>query len=134
MALGITIVMFTRNGVHDLHRYLGVGQMHISSRTPEGTPNRCPICGATLRIEPSKPAGDAPCPQCGALLWFNGASPSGRRRANVKWPFIIGTVAAVAAGVVAAFFLGWNGVLGLGPTEFIVLIVLAVLLFGRRLP
>jgi predicted RNA binding protein YcfA (HicA-like mRNA interferase family) len=108
--------------------------MQISSRTPEGTPNRCPICGATPRIEPSKPAGDAPCPQCGALLWFNGATSSARRRAKAKWPFVLGTVAAAAASVIAAFFVGWNGMLGLGPTEFTALIVLAVLLFGRTLP
>jgi hypothetical protein len=44
--------------------------MVISSRTPEGQPNHCPVCGADLRIEPSDPAGDAPCPQCGLLLWF----------------------------------------------------------------
>jgi hypothetical protein len=44
--------------------------MVISSRTPEGDPNRCPICGNDLRIEPSKPTLDAPCPHCGHLLWF----------------------------------------------------------------
>src|SRR6516165_2349922 len=44
--------------------------MVISSRTPEGLPNHCPVCGSDLRIEPSDPAGDAPCPQCGHLLWF----------------------------------------------------------------
>lgn len=44
--------------------------MVISSRTPEGTPNRCPVCGDRLKIEPSNPAGDAPCPRCGHLLWF----------------------------------------------------------------
>jgi anti-anti-sigma factor len=44
--------------------------MVISSRTPEGTPNDCPVCGAHLKIEPSTPAGDAPCPCCGHLLWF----------------------------------------------------------------
>jgi serine/threonine protein kinase len=44
--------------------------MIISSRTPEGLPNRCPVCGTNVRIEPSNPAGDAPCPQCGHLLWF----------------------------------------------------------------
>lgn len=42
----------------------------ISSRTPEGSPNHCPTCGATICIEPSQPEGDAPCPNCGALLWF----------------------------------------------------------------
>jgi anti-sigma B factor antagonist len=44
--------------------------MVISSRTPEGQPNQCPVCGSLLNIEPSDPAGDAPCPRCGHLLWF----------------------------------------------------------------
>jgi acyl carrier protein len=42
----------------------------ISSRTPEGVPNHCPICGKSVCIEPSHPPGDAPCPNCGTLLWF----------------------------------------------------------------
>lgn len=42
----------------------------ISSRTPEGSPNRCPVCQTTLRIEPTPGTYDAPCPACGALLWF----------------------------------------------------------------
>ena len=44
--------------------------MVIASRTPEGTPHRCPICRNAVRIEPSHPPGDAPCPHCGQLLWF----------------------------------------------------------------
>ena len=44
--------------------------MSISSRTPEGLPNRCPVCGVDLIIDPSIPPGDAPCPNCGSLLWF----------------------------------------------------------------
>jgi acyl carrier protein len=44
--------------------------MTISSRTPEGLPNRCPVCGNAVCIEPSAPLGDAPCPACGTLLWF----------------------------------------------------------------
>jgi len=44
--------------------------MEPSSRTPEGLPNRCPICGKEIAIDPSMPAGDAPCPHCGHLLWF----------------------------------------------------------------
>jgi len=44
--------------------------MNVSARTPEGDPNRCPICGNALRIDPSRPPGDAPCPKCGILLWF----------------------------------------------------------------
>lgn len=43
--------------------------MVISSRTPEGSPNCCPVCGNTVRIEPSL-FGEAPCPCCGYLLWF----------------------------------------------------------------
>lgn len=43
----------------------------ISSRTPEGSPNRCPICQAMICVEPSQPPGDAPCPHCGNLLWFS---------------------------------------------------------------
>jgi acyl carrier protein len=42
----------------------------ISSRTPEGQPNRCPVCCKEVRIEASKLFGDAPCPNCGCLLWF----------------------------------------------------------------
>jgi acyl carrier protein len=49
-----------------------------SSRTPEGTPNRCPVCKKALEIEPSLPFGDAPCPHCGCLLWFV-TSASGTR-------------------------------------------------------
>lgn len=46
--------------------------MNPSSRTPEGTPHRCPICGESVRIEASTyPTRDAPCPHCGHLLWFN---------------------------------------------------------------
>ncbi len=46
--------------------------MVISSRTPEGTPNYCPICRKSICLEPSIPFGDAPCPNCGSLLWFIG--------------------------------------------------------------
>jgi acyl carrier protein len=52
--------------------------MSISSRTPEGFPNRCPICGAEFVLEPSQPTGDAPCPQCGQLLWWVGSSIAGK--------------------------------------------------------
>lgn len=44
--------------------------MNISSRTPEGHPNRCPLCDAFVELEPSVPFGDAPCPACGQLIWF----------------------------------------------------------------
>jgi acyl carrier protein len=44
--------------------------MMISSRTPEGLPHRCPICGNSAALEPSYPGGDACCPSCGHLLWW----------------------------------------------------------------
>lgn len=53
--------------------------MSISSRTPEGTPNRCEICGHRVRVEPSLGTLDAPCPCCGHLLWF--ARTAARRHA-----------------------------------------------------
>ena len=53
----------------------GTQAMQPSSRTPEGEPNTCPVCGQTVRIEPSRPPGDAPCPHCGHSIWF-GSSPN----------------------------------------------------------
>lgn len=44
--------------------------MTPSSRTPEGDDNTCGVCGHEVRIEPTRPPGDATCPHCGALLWF----------------------------------------------------------------
>jgi acyl carrier protein len=44
--------------------------MNVSSRTPEGLPHRCPVCGKYASVEPSFPAGDAVCPSCGHLLWW----------------------------------------------------------------
>ena len=43
----------------------------ISSRTPEGSPHQCPICGGDVALDPSEMSGDiadAPCPRCGHLL------------------------------------------------------------------
>src|SRR5689334_5883249 len=44
--------------------------MPSSTRTPEGEPNQCPVCGKVFALEPSIPLGDAPCPHCGSLVWF----------------------------------------------------------------
>jgi acyl carrier protein len=52
--------------------------MTISSRTPEGVPNHCPVCGAHVCVEPSATTGDAPCPRCGQLLWFIHLPPQAR--------------------------------------------------------
>lgn len=43
--------------------------MSISSRTPEGLPSHCPLCGCQTNLEFSDSIGDAPCPSCGHLLW-----------------------------------------------------------------
>ena len=44
--------------------------MTVSSRTPDGLPHRCPICGKRAALEPSHPGGDSVCPSCGHLLWW----------------------------------------------------------------
>ena len=45
--------------------------MTISSRTPEGLPHRCPLCGKTDATDPSPETGDTVCPCCGHLLWLD---------------------------------------------------------------
>src|SRR5205085_2796975 len=50
--------------------------MPISSRTPEGEPADCPVCGQIVVLDPSPSLGDAPCPSCGSLL-FNVPASSG---------------------------------------------------------
>ena len=46
--------------------------MPPSSRTPEGEPYLCPICGKNTQTDPSTtPIRDAPCPHCGHLLVFS---------------------------------------------------------------
>ncbi|HUT93197.1 MAG TPA: phosphopantetheine-binding protein [Thermoguttaceae bacterium] len=82
--------------------------MVISSRTPEGTPNRCPICGADVKIEPSVLFGDAPCPHCGHLLWFTNVpeprlfeheeAPGLRRRLCERLAEILGVSADAIQG------------------------------------
>ena len=43
--------------------------MSISSRTPEGQPLKCPLCGKQAAMEVSPVTGDVTCPTCGQLLW-----------------------------------------------------------------
>ena len=45
--------------------------MDVSSRTPDGMPNRCPVCGSDFALSPSTASFDAPCPNCGSLVWFS---------------------------------------------------------------
>lgn len=100
----------------------------ISSRTPEGVPNRCPLCGTDLRLEPSNPPGDAPCPNCGHLLWFypQPQAPSTQRAAQRFSLVYAFPVIAIVLLLVLQLQLSWP--------EYIVLGILAILLFGRRLP
>jgi nitrogen PTS system EIIA component len=57
--------------------------MNISSRTPEGLPGRCSICGQDVVVDPSVPPGDATCLQFGSLLWIaSGSETVGRVRAK----------------------------------------------------
>ena len=39
-----------------------------SSRTPEGIPHRCGVCGTSFQLNTSL-TGDACCPNCNALVW-----------------------------------------------------------------
>ena len=112
----------------------------ISSRTPEGVPNRCPLCGSDLRIEPSDPPGDAPCPNCGHLLWFNSQPQFSEPQISISKRFSLIYAALVLALVLLygtpflALVLLLLLELHLTWPEYLILGVLAVLLFCRRLP
>ena len=54
--------------------------MTPSSRTPEGAPHRCSVCGKNATIDDSSPIRDATCPFCGSLIWLE---PTDRVR-NVR--------------------------------------------------
>ena len=71
---------------------------NLHHERPKATINTCPVCGGHVRIEPSRPPGDAPCPHCGTLLWFAaGAIRSLDAKEAVipsssKWPCCVVTV------------------------------------------
>ena len=57
----------------------------ISSRTPEGPMQHCPICGERAAVEPSL-QGDAWCPSCGSLLgWFENKLKMEALDPNLEW-------------------------------------------------
>jgi DNA-directed RNA polymerase subunit RPC12/RpoP len=114
--------------------------MTISSRTPEGVPHRCPVCGNEARIELSTVRGDAPCPSCGSLLWLKARrQPAQIRRlmirAAIKAALVgVALIPGLSLGVIVLMgYLSIN-VLGMGVPEYAVLGIIAVVLFGRRLP
>src|SRR6266446_7294322 len=72
-------------------------QMQPSSRTPEGAPNRCPVCGHDVVLEPLLPFRDVACPFCGLLLWFPMSAASwGLQRFRITNPAIQTKAQAVA--------------------------------------
>ncbi len=72
-----------------------ISNVTISSRTPEGLPNHCPVCGSDVTIEPSIPFGDAPCPHCGVLLWFLAGSSGTRFISKDTTPDISDRIAQI---------------------------------------
>lgn len=44
--------------------------MRVSSRTPEGEPLQCQICGQRSFVLLSDPPRDSVCPNCGCLAWI----------------------------------------------------------------
>jgi hypothetical protein len=57
-----------------------------ASRTPEGDHRLCPLCAASIVVEPSEPLGDAPCPCCGHLLWSTDSIAGVGRRPENPYP------------------------------------------------
>lgn len=43
--------------------------MDTATRTTEGYPDICPVCGKRMSVNPSDPFGDAVCPHCGVLIY-----------------------------------------------------------------
>lgn len=43
--------------------------MNVSTRTSEGCPCNCPVCGKQMVVIMCQPLGDATCPHCGALVY-----------------------------------------------------------------
>ncbi len=97
--------------------------MRPASRTPEGQPNRCPMCGRAVRLEPSSPPGDAPCPSCGHLLWFPRGGVVNRRR-----PLAVGV--AIILVVTLALTVGYAT---LPAPEWGILTTLAAILFAKQI-
>src|SRR6266478_5481635 len=98
--------------------------MPISSRTPKGLPNRCPVCGEEVIGLPSQFVGRALCLACGSWLSFKG-DPSPPTLSDSVWlPVSVGCAAIAAVMVslittigIGCFYFGWADRYGFGPTE-----------------
>ena len=103
------------------------------SRTPEGSPGHCGVCGHQFRLSASWPGGDVPCPACGSLVW---AAPPSRRLPPRPAPFYrwlranFGLLMAGGCWLVAGLASGFE-LLGLGAPEMVALGVVALVLFRR---
>ena len=112
--------------------------MTISSRTPEGSPWRCPMCGAEVRMEPCWPSGDATCPHCGTLLWPERLHRSTAVRSH-RWllkavPVLGLLLICISIAVLLGLLLALRQLFGLGLPEILALAILGILFFGRKLP
>ena len=106
--------------------------MTISSRTREGYPNRCPVCGQEVTIEPSRPSGDSPCPNCGHLLSLEqGRSVPDAVATALRRRILKAGVVLLLITLILALFL--FGAPRLSKVELTVILALAAVLFGPRL-
>lgn len=53
-----------------------------SSRTPDGYPIECPVCGTFGTALVTQPPGDTVCPACGSHVWVR---PVSRARRRFRW-------------------------------------------------
>lgn len=49
--------------------------MDDATRTTEGLPSQCPICGKRMSVVPGDPLGDIVCPHCGVLFFQDSHEP-----------------------------------------------------------
>jgi len=108
--------------------------MFISTRTPEGLPFRCPVCGAEGRISPSLPGLDATCPACGSLMWM-GTYPGRTQRGRARTRRLLRHVAVAALiSVLVAVAMIFVPYPKIKSSHILILVIVGVLIFGKRLP
>jgi hypothetical protein len=105
--------------------------MIVSTRTPDGEPFRCPMCGKASTLEASVPPGDAACPHCGGLLWRHRDKWSIADQIRPLLHNVLGGTILFAGLLIAFMCFGWPR---LSPTTMIVAGMVAVLGFGRHIP
>ncbi len=107
--------------------------MPVASRTPEGEPSRCPICGHACTVEFSSfPTRDATCPCCGSLImastpsfeWQGTVTHAHTNRLHAvkgkatyttfEEPLVGGDFMWLVLGAISVMLVAWND--GLVPT------------------